>query len=76
MGKLADNPAARDYAEDLKVAIIDLYQQHGAAHFQIGRAYPYVSRLDPQALALMQSIKRQLDPAHLMNPGALGIGAG
>lgn len=73
--QFADNPAARDYAEELKVAIIDLYQQFGAAHFQIGRAYPYAARLDPEALALLQAIKRQLDPANLMNPGVLGIGA-
>ncbi|WP_143150285.1 FAD-linked oxidase C-terminal domain-containing protein [Erythrobacter sanguineus] len=65
--------AARDYADELKGAIIDLYQEFGAAHFQIGRAYPYASRLNPQALALLQAIKRQLDPHSLMNPGALGL---
>ncbi len=65
---------AREYADRLRRDIIDLYQQFGAAHFQIGRAYPYRRRLDPQADALLLAIKAQLDPHNLMNPGVLGLG--
>ena len=71
--QFSDNPAARDYAEGLKLAIIDLYQQFDAAHFQLGRTYPYQSRLDPAALRLLKAIKRELDPDGLMNPGVLGL---
>jgi glycolate oxidase len=67
------NMAARDYTHQLKQDIIALYQKFGAAHFQIGRAYPYLDRLDPEALALLSTIKQALDPKGLMNPGVLGL---
>ena len=69
----ADNPLARAYADELKQAIIALMQDFGAAHFQIGRAYPYQDRLDARASALLKAIKVELDPKGLMNPGALGF---
>ncbi|MEO9634548.1 MAG: FAD-binding oxidoreductase [Parasphingorhabdus sp.] len=68
-----ENAEAREYANVLKEAIIALYQNFGAAHFQIGRAYPYQTRLDPQALKLVKAMKQELDPFGLMNPGALGL---
>ena len=66
-------PAARAYADDLKNAIIDLMQEHGAGHFQIGRAYPYQARMAPPVQSLLAAIKRELDPKGLMNPGVLGF---
>lgn len=68
-----DNPEARAYAHRFKADLVDLMQAHGAAHFQIGRAYPYLERLDPAARALLQATKAALDPHHLMNPGVLGL---
>ncbi len=68
-----DNAATRAYADELKQAIIALMQDYGAAHFQIGRAYPYQSRLDPRAALLLKVIKAELDPKGLMNPGVLGL---
>jgi D-lactate dehydrogenase (cytochrome) len=67
------NEASRAYADDLKNAIIKVMQDHGAAHFQIGRAYPYQTRLAPQMQSLLGAIKRELDPKGLMNPGVLGF---
>lgn len=67
------NPEAKAYANELKEAIVALMQDYGAGHFQIGRAYPYQSRLTPQASVLVRALKDQLDPKGVMNPGALGF---
>ena len=67
------NPEARACVDQLKRDLIALYAAHGAAHFQLGRAYPYRNRLDPRADSLLATIKAALDPQHLMNPGALGF---
>jgi len=67
-------PEAAALVERLKLGLIALFAQHDAAHFQIGRAYPYAQRLQAPALALMQALKAALDPQQLMNPGALGLG--
>lgn len=68
-----DSPEARAAAHQLKADLVDLMQAHGSAHFQIGRAYPYLERLDPAARALIRATKRALDPHNLMNPGVLGF---
>lgn len=67
------SPEAAALADLLKREMIALYAAHDAAHFQIGRAYPYIGRLDPAALALLRSIKAALDPQGLMNPEVLGL---
>lgn len=67
------NPPAKAYADNIKEAIVALFQDHGAGHFQIGRAYPYRSRLSHRSAGLLSAIKHELDPAGLMNPGALGL---
>ena len=64
---------AWDKARELKQAIVDIFFEHGAVHFQIGRTYRYRDSLDPAADALLQAIKRQVDPRGLMNPGSLGL---
>jgi D-lactate dehydrogenase (cytochrome) len=68
-----ESTANRAYVEAFKSALIDLFGEFGAAHFQIGRAYPYIARLDPAQAALLRAIKTQLDPRGLMNPGVLGL---
>lgn len=76
LGALPEYPAhaeAAAYVDRLKQDLIALYAEHGAAHFQIGRAYPYLPRLGAPARALVQALKTALDPQGLMNPGALGL---
>jgi glycolate oxidase len=69
------SPENRAYADGFKRKLIALMSDYGATHYQIGRVYPYLDRIDPAARALISEIKRQLDPHNLMNPGALGLGA-
>jgi len=69
----ADRAAAALVAR-IKADLTALFARHDAAHFQVGRAYPYTGRLQPQALALLRAVKDALDPQHLMNPGTLGLG--
>ena len=67
------NPQARALVENLRMAVVDIFGAMGGVHFQIGRTYPVKGRVDPQAWALLKSVKQQVDPKGLMNPGALGL---
>ena len=70
---LDDNPEAWELTQTLKAALVDLFHDHGAVHFQIGRTYRYRDSLDPAAEALLLAVKKQVDPHGLMNPGSLGL---
>jgi len=65
------DPAGRALVERLRVETIAILEAHGAAYYQIGRAYPWARSLAPTARGAMNALKRALDPADLMNPGAL-----
>lgn len=67
------NPESWALAQKLKKEIIDIFFEHKAVHFQIGRAYRYRDSLDPAADALLKAVKKQVDPRGLMNPGSLGL---
>ncbi len=67
------NHAARARVERLRLEIIELMHAHGAAHLQMGRAYPYLQDRDPAFSSLVHALKSALDPAHRINPGALGL---
>ncbi len=69
-----DNPEARSYVDRLKSELIDLYVEHGASFFQIGRAYEYRQRMNPAAEQLLSDIKASLDSDSVMNPGVIGLG--
>lgn len=68
-----DNPEARDLVAEVKTAIIDLQYEHGAAHIQIGKAYPYMRGRSEESLAFLTALKSELDPDNIINPGALGF---
>jgi len=67
------NPAARDIIELISTEIIDLMFEHGATHLQIGKRYPFMRERDEMNSRLLRSIKKELDPDGIINPGALGL---
>ncbi|MFN7053959.1 FAD-binding oxidoreductase [Hyphomonas sp.] len=69
----ASNPEATEAVKRARRGVIDLFDSFGAAHFQIGRSYPYADILDTASLDLLKSIKALLDPNATINPGALGL---
>lgn len=68
-----ENLDARTYIHELKEAIIELFIKHNAVNFQLGKAYPYASRVSAEALHLVKSIKQATDPQGKMSPGSLGL---
>jgi len=66
-------PATRELVDRLKTAMVEIMYQHGAAHLQIGRLYPYTRERNQPALDVLGKVKAEIDPAGLINPGALGL---
>jgi hypothetical protein len=69
----ADNPEGRAMVAEIKQRIADLCVRNGACHMQIGKDYPYLETRKPEMAGLVRKLKSVLDPAGLMNPGALGL---
>lgn len=67
------NPEGRALVAEMKAEIIDLMHQHGGAHFQIGKLYPYLVDRNAAAEQLLRDIKQAVDPERRLNPGALGL---
>ena len=74
--RFADRPVnerARARVHALRADLVEVLAALGATQFQIGTYYPYLERIDPGQRALIESVKRALDPKNLMSPGALGL---
>ena len=71
-GFAEDLPARRAVAR-IREELMNFFCAAGAAHLQLGKAYPYQQGLKPQNRALLQSLKKLLDPHNRINPGALGL---
>lgn len=67
------NPDARTAVEQLRTAMLDIFQDCGAAHLQIGRTYRYGKTMSPTTRTLLEAIKTAVDPDGRVNPGALGL---
>jgi len=71
--KFPKNPAARDAVDQLRKRMIEIFEEYGAVHLQIGKSYRYREGLRPESFKLVQSLKTALDPDNLINPGSLGL---
>jgi FAD/FMN-containing dehydrogenase len=69
-------PEAEALVLELRAQLTRMFLARGATHLQIGRTYRYREGLRPEPLALLEAVKRAVDPRGLMNPGALGLPAG
>ncbi len=67
------NPEATAVVADARKAVVEVFKRHQAAHFQIGRTYPYLESRDAPSRALLSALKAALDPDGRINPGALGL---
>ncbi|MEM7728974.1 MAG: FAD-binding oxidoreductase [Pseudomonadota bacterium] len=67
------NPAATALVTQARQNVMDIFTEFGAAHFQIGRTYPYLDNMSDEAKQLLQGIKALLDPDGRVNPGSLGL---
>jgi acyl-CoA reductase-like NAD-dependent aldehyde dehydrogenase len=71
----ASNPTATETVRKARQAVLDVFERYGAAHFQVGRTYPYTKTMAPETRALLERVKRAVDPEGRVNPGALGLAA-
>ena len=67
------NPPATALVKESRTEVIKIMTSFGAAHFQIGRSYPFAQTRTPETLALLKAVKKATDPDTIVNPGALGI---
>lgn len=65
--------AARDYVAQVRKEFAAMFKERGGVHMQIGKSYLYAEGVQPEALAMIKSIKQALDPKGQVNPGALGL---
>jgi FAD/FMN-containing dehydrogenase len=70
---LEPDPQASAAVHALRLGLIELFAELGAAHLQIGKCYPYLQHRQAPAAQLLQALKHAVDPVRLMNPGALGF---
>ena len=68
-----ENPEARRAVALVRERLLEFFREMGAAHLQVGKAYPYKQGLKPASWELVRQLKNILDPGNRINPGALGL---
>lgn len=68
------NPAATQAVTVARQRVLDIFKSHGAAHFQIGRTYPYLETREEGTRELVERIKSAVDGNFTINPGSAGLG--
>lgn len=67
------NPAATALVAEARAAVVEVFETFGAAHFQVGRTYPWLTSRDAPSQALARTLKAAVDPDGRLNPGGLGL---
>lgn len=68
-----ENPQATALVGEARKAVVAVFESFGAAHFQVGRTYPWLKSRDAASQALAHAIKAVVDPQGRLNPGGLGL---
>lgn len=68
------NPAATAVVQKARNVVLDVFSKRAAAHFQIGRTYPFKETRSAETWQLVEAIKKAVDGDGIVNPGALGLG--
>lgn len=71
--EFAPNAGATAAVAAARRKVAEIFLAHGAAHFQIGKAYLYREGRKPAAWALLEALKSAVDPRRRINPGSLGL---
>lgn len=73
-GSRPDRAEARAYALDLRHRLATIMERMRPFHYQAGKYYDYrVALAGESEWALLNDFKSMIDPARLINPGALGL---
>ncbi len=67
------NEAGAALVARLRESLVQCFAAHGAASNQIGKTYAYAESMSPATRGLLVRLKGAVDPAGVMNPGALGF---
>ena len=68
-----ENLDARRAVAQIREELLEFFCDMGAAHLQVGKAYPYKEGLKSTSWELVRQLKQVLDPDNRINPGALGL---
>ncbi len=71
--RLAPAPDTAAVMAKIRSDLSEFWMQQGCAHLQIGKTYRYLESRTLPVRSLIEEIKAAVDPAGLMNPGALGL---
>lgn len=67
------NPEANAVVKSARKAVVEIFEKYGAAHFQVGRTYPYSKNRNEDSHTLLTRIQSVIDPKSTINPGSLGL---
>ena len=74
MAEFPTTPQISALMHDIRLGLLNIFMLNGCTHFQVGKLYPYKAGRQDNTYALLEGIKKVVDPKGLMNPGSLGLG--